>query len=120
MAEWTESMHEGRVRQLEIKWVRYQFAESLQGSHLTRLADIANQHALACAPAVQNWSLCLEMVHLANFGDRPYVCQLWDLALKEASGRSCGKLLGLRAGDSVASGARPVQPHCVHPPIIRP
>ncbi|PRW05942.1 nuclear pore complex Nup155 isoform B [Chlorella sorokiniana] len=32
----------------------------------------------------QNWPLCLEMVHLANFGDRPYVCQLWDLALKEA------------------------------------
>ncbi|KAL4425159.1 hypothetical protein ABPG77_008264 [Micractinium sp. CCAP 211/92] len=32
----------------------------------------------------QNWRLCLEMVHLANFSDRQYVCQLWDLTLKEA------------------------------------
>ncbi len=31
----------------------------------------------------QNWLLCLEMVHLAHFSDQQYVCQLWDLALKE-------------------------------------
>jgi hypothetical protein len=34
----------------------------------------------------QNWRLCLEMVHLAHFTDRAYVCQLWDLALKEVRG----------------------------------
>jgi hypothetical protein len=41
---------------------------------------------------LQNWPLCLEMVHLAHFSDRAYVCQLWDLALKQVTwvwGNSC-------------------------------
>lgn len=33
------------------------------------------------------------MVHLANFSDRQYVCQLWDLTLKEV-----GLLQGARVG----------------------
>lgn len=42
------------------------------------------------AAVLQNWRLCLEMVHLANFSDRQYVCQLWDLALKEVGRRRRG------------------------------
>ena len=44
-------------------------------------------------PCLQAWRLCLEMVHLAHFSDRPYVRQLWDLALKEVRRVRCGALL---------------------------
>lgn len=62
---------------------------------------------------VQNWRLCLEMVHLANFSDRQYVCQLWDLALKEVGGRERGTgLPGGRWGEEGAAagiGALPCE-----------
>ncbi|KAL4426022.1 hypothetical protein ABPG75_010038 [Micractinium tetrahymenae] len=57
----------------------------------------------------QNWRLCLEMVHLANFSDRQYVCQLWDLTLKEAwqqqweAGGEAAAAVG--AGDDAAVAA---------------
>ncbi|KAI3427442.1 hypothetical protein D9Q98_010357 [Chlorella vulgaris] len=44
------------------------------------LESLYNDYAIPS----QSWRLCLEMVHLAHFSDRSYVCQLWDLALKEA------------------------------------
>ena len=50
-------------------------------------------------PALQDWALCLEMVHIAHFSDRDYVCQLWDLALKEAWQRQWG------GGDAAAASS---------------
>ncbi|PSC67210.1 nuclear pore complex NUP155 [Micractinium conductrix] len=53
----------------------------------------------------QAWRLCLEMVHLAHFSDRPYVRQLWDLALKEVWQQQWDAGGDAGAGDDAAAAA---------------
>jgi hypothetical protein len=47
------------------------------------LVDLYNEYACPWA----QWGLALEMVEIANYSDAAYVCQLWDVYLRQVDSR---------------------------------